>query len=43
MTLSESFYSECMTYFAYLSKSGKEDQAFEDEYYFTMPVISSAS
>ena len=35
------FYSNCTTYFECLRGKGKNDYDFEDEYYFTMPAISS--
>jgi len=35
------FYSNCTTYFEFLRHKGKADYEFEDEYYFTMPAISS--
>ena len=35
------FYSNCTTYFECLRENGKTDYDFEDEYYFTMPAISS--
>jgi hypothetical protein len=34
------FYATCSEYFAALRKAGKNDYAFEDEYFYTMPVIS---
>lgn len=34
------FYSMCSQYFNALRKSGRNDDAFEDEYYYTMPIIS---
>jgi len=35
------FYKYCMEYFNALRKQGKNDDGFEDEYYFTMPGMSS--
>lgn len=35
------FYKNCAAYFKALHTNGKTDFAFEDEYYFTMPAISS--
>lgn len=35
------FYVNCATYFEFLRKKGRTDDSFEDEYYFTMPAISS--
>ncbi len=35
------FYSECGAYFEFLRQKGEFDYDFEDEYYFTMPAISS--
>ena len=35
------FYQNCTLYFEYLRKNGSVDYEFEDEYYFTMPAISS--
>jgi len=35
------FYSNCTSYFEFLRHKGKADYEFEDEYYFTMPAISS--
>ncbi len=35
-----SFYVECMKYFESLRKQGKQDFAFEDEFFYTMPAIS---
>ena len=35
------FYSNCTTYFECLRENGETDYDFEDEYYFTMPAISS--
>ncbi len=35
------FYSNCTAYFESLREKGETDYDFEDEYYFTMPAISS--
>lgn len=35
-----SFYENCMQYFDALRKDGKQDFAFEDEFFYTMPAIS---
>ncbi|MDX1596788.1 MAG: hypothetical protein R3327_07615 [Nitrosopumilaceae archaeon] len=40
VTKNEQFYSECTKYFEGLRKKGKNDDAFEDEFFFTMPAIS---
>ena len=37
----DEFYSNCTTYFEFLRQNGETDYDFEDEYYFTMPAISS--
>ena len=37
----EEFYTNCTKYFEFLRKHGASDFEFEDEYYFTMPAISS--
>jgi hypothetical protein len=37
----EGFYSDCTAYFDFLREKGETDYEFEDEYYFTMPAISS--
>lgn len=37
----EEFYANCTAYFEHLRKKGDFDYEFEDEYYFTMPAISS--
>jgi hypothetical protein len=34
------FYTTCNEYFTALRKQGKNDDGFEDEFYYTMPVIS---
>ena len=35
------FYRNCTQYFEFLRKKGTTDYDFEDEYFFTMPAISS--
>ena len=35
------FYENCTKYFEFLRKKSNTDYDFEDEYYFTMPAISS--
>ena len=37
----QSFNKNCTSYFEHLRKKGGADFEFEDEYYFTMPAISS--
>jgi hypothetical protein len=37
------FYANCSVYFAHLRKENKSDMSFEDEFYFTIPAISSKS
>lgn len=37
---SNDFYTNCMKYFESLRKQGKQDFAFEDEFFYTMPAIS---
>ncbi len=37
----EEFYQNCTLYFEFLRKNSNVDFEFEDEYYFTMPAISS--
>jgi hypothetical protein len=37
---SSTFYANCMKYFESLRKQGKQDFAFEDEFFYTMPAIS---
>lgn len=40
-TINKEFYSNCNAYFDHLRKYGKNDFEFEDEFYYTMPAISS--
>ena len=35
------FYSDCRTYFDALLKKDVTDDAFEDEFFFTLPAISA--
>jgi len=35
------FYSNCTAYFEFLRHKDETDYDFEDEYYFTLPAISS--
>ena len=37
----DEFYARCTSYFESLREKGETDYEFEDEYYFTMPAISS--
>ncbi|CAE6497701.1 conserved hypothetical protein [Candidatus Nitrosotenuis uzonensis] len=37
------FYSMCNEYFTALRKTGKRDDGFEDEFFYTMPTISGQS
>lgn len=34
------FYSDCMRYFDSLRRQGRQDYAFEDEFFYTMPALS---
>ena len=40
-TKNKEFYENCSQYFESLRKKSIADYEFEDEYYFTMPAISS--
>jgi len=40
-TKNSEFYENCTLYFEFLRKKSKVDYNFEDEYFFTMPAISS--
>ncbi len=40
-TKNNEFYSNCTSYFEFLRHEGETDYDFEDEYYFTLPAISS--
>jgi hypothetical protein len=37
------FYAACTKYFEVLRKQGKRDDGFEDEFFYTMPVISNTN
>ena len=37
----DTFYSDCRAYFDALLKKGETDDAFEDEFFFTLPAISA--
>jgi hypothetical protein len=37
------FYAYCLVYFNALRKSGRTDDIFKDEYFFTLPAISNSS
>ncbi len=37
MDINSKFYKDCMEYFSALRKQGKNDDGFEDEYYYTIP------
>ena len=41
VTKNNEFYQNCTQYFEFLRKKSTVDYDFEDEYYFTMPAISS--
>jgi hypothetical protein len=41
ITKNKQFYENCTQYFEFLRKKNIVDYEFEDEYYFTMPAISS--
>lgn len=34
------FYADCMRYFDSLRRQGRQDFAFEDEFFYTMPALS---
>lgn len=38
--MNSEFYSNCSVYFDVLRKSGRTDDSFEDEYFFTLPALS---
>ena len=40
--INKEFYVNCLTYFDTLRKSGKSDDVFEDEYFFTLPAVSGS-
>ncbi len=37
------FYTNCSVYFDVLRKSGRSDDIFRDEYFFTLPAISNSN
>ncbi len=37
------FYTNCSVYFDALRKSGRSDDIFRDEYFFTLPAVSNTS
>ena len=37
------FYTNCLVYFDALRKSGRSDDIFRDEYFFTLPAISNSN
>lgn len=41
--INKEFYVNCLTYFDALRKSGKSDDVFEDEYFFTLPAVSGSN
>ncbi len=43
MPVNKKFYSDCNAYFDYLRRRRKNDFGFEDEFYYTMPAVSSKS
>ena len=40
--VNKEFYVRCLAYFDALRKSSKSDDAFEDEYFFTLPAVSGS-
>ena len=40
--VNKEFYVNCLAYFDSLRKSGKSDDVFEDEYFFTLPAVSGS-
>ena len=40
--INKEFYVSCLEYFDALRKSGKSDDVFEDEYFFTLPAVSGS-
>ena len=40
--VNKEFYVNCLAYFDALRKSSKSDDAFEDEYFFTLPAVSGS-
>ncbi len=41
--INKEFYVNCLAYFDALRKSSKSDNAFEDEYFFTLPAVSGSN
>jgi hypothetical protein len=41
--VNKEFYVNCLAYFDALRKSGKSDDSFEDEYFFTLPAVSGSN
>ena len=41
--MNNEFYENCSLYFDALRKSGRTDDIFEDEYFFTLPAISDTN
>ena len=41
--INKEFYVNCLAYFDTLRKSGKSDDSFEDEYFFTLPAVSGSN
>ena len=41
--VNKEFYVNCLTYFDALRKSGRLDDIFRDEYFFTLPAISNSN
>lgn len=39
-TRNTAFYSECTRYFESLRRRGKNDNGFEDEFFYTVPAIA---
>ncbi len=42
MSSNAKFYKDCMEYFNALRMHGKNDDGFEDEYYYTMSAMRSS-
>ena len=40
--INKEFYVNCLTHFDALRKSGKSDDVFEDEYFFTLHAVSGS-
>ena len=41
--MNSEFYTNCSVYFSVLRKSGRSDDIFKDEYFFTLPAISNSN